>query len=170
MRVQNAERGDLDSWLALAAEVEPLFGPLVGESSFISALTRNIDRGSALCVREHDGPVGATVQAGMLFSFRPPRHEIGWTAVSRKCRRHGLGMLLLSHALTLVAAPATVVVTTFGPDVAGGASARAFYAKAGFIPSEMTANGPEGGSRQVFRKAIGQELSSHIRTKQSRGI
>ena len=56
MRVQVAQPENAQSWLVLAAEVEHLFGPMVSEPSFASALTRNTDRGSAFCVRESDGP------------------------------------------------------------------------------------------------------------------
>ena len=158
MRAQVAQPEDVESWLDLAAEVEHLFGPMVNEPSFMRSLMRNIERGSAFCIREADGPAGTPLQAGMLFSIRSPRYEIGWTAVCRACRQRGLGMVLLKQALSPVPAPADIIVTTFGPNVAGGEAARAFYAKAGFVPAEMTGNGPEGESRQVFRKTINREL------------
>jgi hypothetical protein len=57
MRVQQATDDDLPAWLALAAEVEPLFGPMVDEPEFLRALQRNINRGSAFCVRQEDRSV-----------------------------------------------------------------------------------------------------------------
>ena len=152
MRVQVAQPEDVEPWLRLAAQVEHLFGPMVNEPGFQSALTRNVERGSAFCVRESDGPAGVALCAGVLFSARPPVYRIGWMAVSQACRRRGLGTALLTHVTNLVETPAEITVTTFGPDVAGGNAARAFYLAAGFAPAEMTDSGPEGGSRQVFRK------------------
>ena len=56
MRVQIAQKEDVNSWLDLAGEVEGLFGPMVQEPSFLSALDRSIERRSAYCIREDDGP------------------------------------------------------------------------------------------------------------------
>jgi hypothetical protein len=78
MRVQIAHPDDIPPWLTLAAEVEPLFGPMVGDPAFHAALRKNIDRGTAFCVRVEDGPPGASLMGGMLFSPYPPQYEIGW--------------------------------------------------------------------------------------------
>jgi len=158
--VQEAQREDVDAWLALAAEVEHLFGPMVNEPSFVAALTRNIDRGSAYCIREDDGPAGAPLQAALLFSAKPPAYKIGWMAVEQDQRRRGLGRALLAHVMDLVKSPGEISVTTLGPDVAGGEAARAFYSHAGFVPAEMTDDGPEGGSRQAFRKTLDEGVSN----------
>ena len=152
MKVQVAQHEDIESWLHLAAEVEYLFGTMVNEPSFMSALMRNIERRSAFCIRESDGPAGADLQAGLLFSTKPPVYKIGWISVSKDHRRSGLGTALLEHVTHTVNMPAKIIVTTFGPDVVGGEAARAFYLDAGFHPAEMVENGPEGGTRQVFRK------------------
>jgi len=154
MRVQVAQPEDVSSWLGLAAQVEHLFGPMVNDPRFMSALMRNIERGSAFCIRESDGPAGAPLLAGVLFSARPPVFKIGWMAVSQSHRRHGLGTALLAHVTRLVETPAELSVTTFGPDVTGGEPAREFYLGAGFVPAEVTDNGPEGRSRQIFRKTM----------------
>jgi len=39
------------------------------------------------------------------------------------------------------------------PGAAAG-RARVFYERLGFVPAEAEAPGPEGGSRQIYRKAI----------------
>ena len=154
MKVQVAQPEDVESWLGLATEVEHLFGPLVNEPNFLSALMRNIKRGSAYCIREFDGPAGAPLWAGVLFSANPPLYKIGWMAVSRDHRRCGFGRTLLAYITSLVELPGEITVTTFGPNVTGGEAARAFYLDAGFVPAEMTDNTSEGGSRQVFRKTM----------------
>lgn len=154
MKVQVAQTEDVESWLSLAAEVEHLFGPMVDEPGFMSALMRNIERGSAFCIRESDGLAGAPLLAGVLFSANPPVYKIGWMSVSQNHRRRGLGTALLAQVASLIETPAELSVTTFGPGVAGGEAARAFYLRAGFVPAEMTDERSEGGARQVFRKTM----------------
>ena len=52
--------------------------------------------------------------------------------------------------------PGIVEVVTFGADHPGAAAsgARIFYERLGFSPAEAAAPGPEGGSRQVYRKTV----------------
>lgn len=146
-----AQKEDIPAWLDLAREVEALFGPLVGELSFQRALQKNIERGTALCARETNGPPGAALLGGLLFSPKPPRYLIGWLAVARSHRRQGIGQMLVRHVLDLAETPAELVVTTFGADHPDGEPARRFYEQLGFHAAELAAPGPEGGSRQIFR-------------------
>jgi hypothetical protein len=60
---------DVTSWLEIAREVEPLFGPM---PDFESTLRRNISRGTALCVRDP----GGQVLGGMLLRAAP--HSEHW--------------------------------------------------------------------------------------------
>jgi GNAT superfamily N-acetyltransferase len=145
---------DIPAWFDLAAEVEPLFGPMVGDPGFESALRRNIARATAACVRVDNGPPGAPLMGALMFSPHPPQYRIGWLAVSRRWRRRGIGRRLVDHALLLVERPAEVSVTTFGADVAEGQAARRFYARLGFAPAEMAEPGPDGQSRQVYRLVL----------------
>jgi len=147
-----AERADVEPWLALAREVEPLFGPMASDPVFQRALLRNIARGTAFCIREQDGVPGSRLLGGLLLSTRPPVYRVGWLAVTARERRHGLGRALLERALAGVPENAEVLVITFGPDVLGGESARAFYMKMGFTPAEAADPAPNGVSRQVFRR------------------
>jgi hypothetical protein len=62
---------------------------------------------------------------------------------------------LLQHVLALVTPPAEIVVTTFGEDVVDGQAARLLYKRLGVVPlAEDVPDGPEGGSRQKFRKTV----------------
>ncbi len=153
-RVVVADEEDFQAWLRLAAEVEGLFGPLVDDPGFQRALHKNIARGTALCVRAGDGPPGTPLLGGLLFAPKPPRHTIGWLAVTHTHRRCGIGRRLVTHALGLTQPPAEVSVTTFGPDAEAGLPARRFYESMGFQPAEMAPDGPEGSSRQIFRRAL----------------
>jgi ribosomal protein S18 acetylase RimI-like enzyme len=149
-----AEPEDIPAWLALAAEVEPLFGPMVEEPGFMRALRRNIGRETALCVRKGDGLPGVPLLGGLLYSSKPPTCTIGWLAVAGEHRRRGIGRALLEHVIRLAELPAEFVVTTFGEDRPEGQPARRFYARLGFCPAEQAPDGPEGGSRQVFRRWV----------------
>lgn len=139
--VRPAVETDFDAFLSLAAEVEDLFGPMVDEPGFHEAVRKNIGRGSALVADEGAG--------GLLFS--PHRCSIGWLVVAPAARSSGVGRALVTEALRRWARPpCSVEVVTFGPDHAGAGS-RYFYERLGFVPGERVQNGPEGGSRQVFR-------------------
>jgi GNAT superfamily N-acetyltransferase len=153
MKVSVAQPEDFPAWLRLAAEVELLFGqPMANSPWFHSMLRRNIERGMAFCVREGDGPPGAPLLGGLFFSPKPPLYTIGCLAVAQRSRRRGVGTSLVEHVIDLVQPPAEMVVTTFGPDVEGGHPARRFYESMGFHPAEPAPNGPEGGSRQIYRR------------------
>jgi len=152
MHVQRALPGDIASWLTLAAEVEPLFGPLIGNPGFHNALHKNIGRGTAYCIRENDGPSGVSLMGGLLFSPHPPRYTIGWLAVAAAWRRQGVGQALLIYVCGLVVPPAEMDVTTFGQDNVAGRPARLLYQRLGFHAAELAPRGPEGESRQVFRR------------------
>jgi GNAT superfamily N-acetyltransferase len=156
-RIVCAELQDIPPWLVLAAEVEPLFGPLVEEPGFLRALRRNVERGTALCVRAGDGPPGAPLLGGLLYSPKPPIYTIGWLAVAGTARRSGIGRALVEHVFRLAELPAEFVVTTFGADRAEGLPARRFYERMGFHPAESAPDGPEGGSRQIFRRQMLQD-------------
>ena len=152
MHVVVAQVGDFSSWLSLAAEVEFLFGPMVNEPNFRQVLDKNISRGTAYCVREGGGKVSVPLLGGLLFSPKPPKYTIGWLAVARQYRRRGIGHRLVKYVFGLVQPPAEMIVTTFGEDIEAGRPARRFYRKLGFHPAEMAPDGPEGGSRQIYRR------------------
>ena len=154
IHVTVAQPEDIPAWLVLAAEVEPLFGPMIAEPSFQRALRKNIERGTAFCVRVADGPPGAPLRGGLLFSPRPPVYTIGWLAVAQGYRRTGVGKILVEHVLGLAEPPAEFVVTTFGPDHPEGKAARRFYEGIGFQAAEPAPAGPQGDSRQIFRRTL----------------
>jgi len=145
---------DIPAWLILAAEVEPLFGPLVNDPSFHRALHKNIGRGTAFCVRDADEPPDVPLHGGLLFSPKPPIYTVGWLAVAIPHRRHGIGQRLIEYVVGLVDIPAELIAITFRGDNPAGEPARRLYEQMGFHAAESVPNGPEGSSRQVFRRAI----------------
>ena len=157
MLVHPAFIADIPAWIVLAREVEELFGAAFADTEpFLETLRRKIDEGLAFCVREQDGSPGAPLCGGLFFSTKHrPIYKIGWLAVAQKWRRSGVGEALVTHALALAVPPAEVTVITFTTDTPGGAPARRFYEKLGFVAAELLpGDGPNGETRQVFRKVI----------------
>jgi ribosomal protein S18 acetylase RimI-like enzyme len=155
MIVQTAQAEDYDAWLRLAREVEELFGPLVGEEAFQQTLMKNLQRGTALCVREQDGPAGADLLGGLFFSPKPPIYTISWLAVTQKWRQQGIGLKLVEAFMERVKPPAEAMVTTFSAEMEGGEPARKFYLKLGFQEAEIVYHNYRGKleAYQVFRRA-----------------
>jgi GNAT superfamily N-acetyltransferase len=149
-----AQSEDIPAWLHLAREVESLFGPMSNNPVFHRALQKNIDRGTAFCIREADGLPGVLLLGGLLFSAKPPIYTIGWLAVTQPYRRQGLGRRLMEYVIGLVEVPAELVVATFGVDNPAGMPARRFYERLDFHAAEPAPDGPEGDTRQIFRRII----------------
>ncbi|PZT71280.1 GNAT family N-acetyltransferase [Streptomyces sp. SW4] len=153
MTVRLAREHDFDGFLGLAAQVEHWFGPMVEEPGFHDAVRDHIRQGMALVA---DSP-GPGLLGGLLFGAEAPVYHVHWLVVSRRQRGAGVGRALMAEALRrYVSGPGTVEVVTFGADhpaaVEGGA--RVFYERLGFTAAEPAEPGPEGGSRQVFRRAV----------------
>ncbi|MEY9928364.1 GNAT superfamily N-acetyltransferase [Catenulispora sp. GP43] len=156
MTVRLACPADLPGFLTLAAQVEPWFGPMVDDLGFHAAVGRNIDRGTALVAVAPSGP---DLLGGLLFGARPPRHHIRWLVVSEAARGQGVGRAPVDEAVRrFVRCDGTLEVETFGADHPGAAvsGARVFYERLGFSPAEPAPVGPEGGSRQVYRRPVDQ--------------
>ena len=154
MIVRLAREEDTPGFIELAAQVEHWFGPMADESGFRSVLARKIRQGTALAATSGDetGLLG-----GLLFTARPPAYHVRWLVVSEQVRGKGTGRALVADAMRrFVTGPGTVDVVTFGADHPGATAsgARVFYERIGFVPAEAAAPGPEGGSRQVYRKTV----------------
>ncbi len=154
MIVTLARDTDLAGFLDLAAEVERWFGPMVDDPDFHTAVDKHIRRGTALVAITSEQPA---LLGGMLFGAEPPIYHVHWLVVSEQTRGQGVGRALMEEAMRrFVRGPGTVEVVTFGTDHPGASAsgARIFYERLGFAPAEPAAPGPEGGSRQVYRRAV----------------
>ena len=154
MHVRAATLDDVPAWLALAREVEPLFGPMADEPDFRASLERGIDGGRAFCIDAREGAAGAP-QCGplcaplcaplcgiILISTR--RNAVAWLAVASGCRGQGLGRALLAHAIAHLDPSREITVQTFVAGVPGGEPARALYRSFGFEergPADPTPSG-----------------------------
>lgn len=154
MIVRAASEQDAAGFIILAGQVERWFGPMVDDPGFRAAIGKHIRRATAL-VAVTAGQ--ADLLGGLLFSAKPPTYHVRWLVVSGQARRQGVGRALMTEATRrFVHGPGIVEVVTFGADHPGApaSGARAFYERLGFTPAEPAAPGPEGGSRQVYRKTV----------------
>jgi ribosomal protein S18 acetylase RimI-like enzyme len=145
--VVEAVAADIDSWLLLVAEVEPLFGPM---PDFHLVLLENIKRRSALVVRDESGAVAGA----LLLATVGGEGRVTWLAVRAEYRRHGIAGALVREAIGRLADVSVVSVVSFGPDVLQGQAARHLYEHLGFTAGEMVTGTPAGASRQRFRLAL----------------
>ena len=153
MIVRPATEQDALGFIALARQVEHWFGPMAGDPGFRAALDRHIRRATALAA----AACGTDLLGGLLFSAKPPVYHVRWLVVSEHARGQGIGRALVTEAMRrFVTGPGTVDVVTFGADHPGAAASggRIFYERLGFTPAEAAPPGPEGGSRQVYRKTL----------------
>ena len=154
MIVRSAGDQDAAGFIVLAGQVEHWFGPMVDDPGFCAVIDKHIRRATALVAV---APGETDLLGGLLFSAKPPTYHVRWLVISESARRLGVGRALMTEMTRrFPPGPAMLEVVTFGPDHPGAAAsgARAFYERLGFTAAEAAAPGPEGGSRQVYRKAI----------------
>ncbi|SDJ43992.1 GNAT family N-acetyltransferase [Streptomyces indicus] len=159
MIVRLARDEDFGGFLHLAGQVEQWFGPMVEEPGFHRALREHIGQAAALVAVSVSGTGSGEEQllGGLLFGAAAPAYHVHWLVVAQQARGTGAGRGLMAEAeRRFVTGPGTLEVITFGADHPGAveSGARVFYERLGFTPAEAAEPGPEGGSRQVYRKAI----------------
>ncbi len=155
MIVRLAREQDFPGFLGLAAQVEQWFGPMVDQPGFHRAVDEHIRQSAALvAVGSESEP---DLLGGLLFGVTSPTYHVHWLVVSERARGMGVGRALVADATSrFVQGPGRIEVVTFGADHPGAVAsgARVFYESLGFTPAEATDPGPEGGSRQVYRRAV----------------
>ena len=138
MNIDPVGKKDIVVWLDLAKEVEPIFGPMIGQDDFHTALKNIISSQSAYCARNENGcPLG-------IVAVSPAENEILWLAVFASARGQGIGQELLKYALSQLDAAAPVRVQTFSVSVPAGAPARKLYLAAGFLDTADVGINPAG--------------------------
>lgn len=150
--VRLARARDAPGFIKLAAQVEHWFGPMVEDPGFRATIARHIRRGTALVAVADDK---TDLLGGLLAGASPRACQVHWLVVSEQARGRGVGRALMEAAIhRFVHAPGVMEVVTFGADHPGATAsgARVFYERLGFIPAEPTSPGPEGGSRQIYRR------------------
>jgi GNAT superfamily N-acetyltransferase len=159
VRVEVATAAEAAGILGLAGEVEHWFGPMVDDPGFQRAVDEHIAQQRAFVAF---GP-GREPAGAVLLGGSSPRFAVHWLVVSDRVRGQGVGRALISAVIERSTNGAglgvgeVLEVVTFGPDHPGAvdSGARVFYERLGFEPAEPAPDGPEGGSRQVYRLAGG---------------
>lgn len=133
---------DLDGWLALAREVEPIFGPMADEAAFRTGLKEAILIHNAFCVTRPAEDGSSFFRGGIVVSKEA--NNILWLAVSRKNRGHGVGKALLEKAIGRLDRHKPIAVTTFYETEEVGLPARQLYLSFGFKDDVPAGLNPAG--------------------------
>ncbi|MFD5443693.1 MULTISPECIES: GNAT family N-acetyltransferase [Streptomyces] len=153
MIVRLAGDEDFPGFLGLAAQVEHWFGPMVEDVDFHDAVRKHMRRSRALVAVSSE----PDLLGGLLFGAKASTYHVHWLVVSEQARGKGVGRALMSDAMRRwVQSPGSIEVVTFGVEHPGAfaSGARVFYERLGFAPAEAVDPGPEGGSRQIYRRAV----------------
>lgn len=137
---------DVDAWIELAREVEPLFGPMAEDPAFHEGLKQAINNDTAFCVKEADCLLGGIV-------IIPDLNEIAWFAVAQEARSQGIGSNLLDYAIKKLDKDQPITVTTFAPEIESGKPAVNLYKKFGFKETKSGPMNPAGIQTVVMEKA-----------------
>lgn len=149
MHIAISTLNDFNAWLALAREVEHLFGPMAEEADFHIALQQAIINQQAFCIRTLDS---SALKGGVIIS--PDTNELLWLAVSAPYRSTGFGQSLLAHALNRLDSRQPIRVQTFDSSVPEGAPARHLYHMAGFRDARSGGNNPAGIPTVIMELAV----------------
>ena len=145
MMVQNAKQSDFESFLDLAEEVENIFGSMVNEKSFREGLKGAISNEVAFCIYsdfECNKRNTTNLKGGIVIS--KTTNEIVWLVVSKQYRGHGVGSLLVEHAINNLNPDKDIFVQTFDKISLQGEVARNLYLKLGFIEHANGGLNPAG--------------------------
>lgn len=151
MPPQPARENDFEAFIALAREVEPLFGPMADEEPFRQALRQAIARGDALCIRPEEKGDAPALMGGVVVSKES--NEIAWLAVSGGYRGRGCGRRLLQAAIDKLDPERDMVVQTFDASVPEGKAARKLYHDFGFADCGDGGLNPAGLATVIMKSA-----------------
>ena len=147
MEIEAVKNSDMDNWLELVQEVEPLFGPMIGEGGFQEALIAVIGEDRALGIRNDSGKLCGII----VVSYG--KNEIEWLAVTSSDRQNGYGEKLLNHAINKLNPKQPITVQTFDKTVPDGLGARKLYMKCGFQEIEQAGLNPAGFPTVILKRA-----------------
>lgn len=134
MDIKVAKECDIDCWMDLVGKVKDGFPGLETKEALEEHRDTVFDfihKKSAICARVEDRIVGA-----LLFSKE--NNMLCFLAVDPGYRRQHIAEQMFRFMLPLMTPGKEIIVTTYREGVPGGAAARAFYQKLGFVPGKMT--------------------------------
>jgi ribosomal protein S18 acetylase RimI-like enzyme len=149
--VRLAVSNDIESWLILAREAEPLFGPMAEVPEFKDALAEAIAGKQAFVSLRDSDEFPSLILGGIVISKE--ENSIEWLAVSASVRGFGIGGKLLETALNHLNPARPVAVQTFASSVPEGLTARHLYQKFGFEERQHMGPNPAGIDTVLMTKA-----------------
>jgi ribosomal protein S18 acetylase RimI-like enzyme len=148
MLITEVTPAHIPQWLALAAEMEPLFqGSMVNNPDFQAYMRAKIGHREALMAVDH------TAQTVMgVIGFSRTHNRISWFGVFEQYRKHGAGSKLLRCALNQLYPVRAVTVCTFRDGEPGGQPARNMFQKFGFVETDTNVTDKDGNSRCIMTR------------------
>ena len=159
MLITEVTPGHIPQWLALAAEMEPLFqGSMVNNPEFQVYMRAKIEHHEVFTVVDHT----AQTVVGVI-GFSCTHNRISWLGVFEQYRKHGAGSKLLLCALNQLDPVRAVTVCTFRDGEPGGQPTYLFVVPSGNgcimtrVPDEATRHGGNSWpqSRSITRQPEG---------------
>ena len=128
---------DLQAVLALASQVEGLFGPMVGVADFETGLEDCLKTNRVLGCKVQYDLCGAAI-------IDRKGNELCWFVVDSGKRGLGIGALILDKVISELDSGREMTVQTFAPGVPEGEAARRLYMKYGFADRKDGGPNPAG--------------------------
>ena len=161
MDVDHSKVTDLDAWIELAREVEPLFGPMADEPAFQEGLRQAISDNTAFCIRSDPNENDRSIKGGIVISI--DSNEIAWLAVSKQHRGMGYGRQLLQYAIGKLNRQESIFVQTFHESVSEGKTARKLYLNFGFTDLKDGGLNPAGVPTVIMHLAASKFIDTRDR-------
>ena len=136
--LRRTREDDIPGWLRLAAQVESLFGAMVGVEGFEKGILACAKNGNSFCF---EGP-GGGIEG--VIAFDREHNSIEWLSVDRASRGKGIGAQLIGRALEALDQSRDITVQTFAPGVGEGLAARRLYERFGFADRGPAGKNPAG--------------------------
>jgi len=155
MLIKEVTEGDIDLWLKLAAEVEPIFqGEMVNNQEFHDYMHSKIrQKGAFLALdRKNNNELMG------IIGFSRNYNRITWFGVFEKYRNKGAGAKLLQCALNQLDRTKDITVTTYREGYKPGEPARRLYHKLGFVDFDNTVFDHLGNPRCLMKIAGDEAL------------
>lgn len=148
MLITEVTLAHIPDWLALAAEMEPLFqGAMVNNPDFQTYMRAKIEHHEALMA------VDRMTQAVMgIIGFSGRHNRISWFGVFAQYRKRGAGSKLLQCALNQLDPTQAVTVCTFRAGDPDGQPARYLFQKFGFVETDATVRDESGNLRSIMTR------------------
>lgn len=136
--IRYVTKKDIDVWLQIASEVEPLFGKMVGCKDFEDGMNAAISDSAAICSVDEQNEVQG------IIAVNKAENEIAWLAVREQHHGKGNGLQLIQAGIDALNSQKPIYVHTFASCEKAGAAARELYKRFGFLDERECGQNPAG--------------------------